>query len=161
MAEETEFLCCFWYLPPINSTRNIDGNEFCDTLLIQIHMYCKDTVLFLCGDPASGALKRNFWEEFTRKRNFFDESVQRVKRKYWSKKRQELADICQGDSREFWKSIGQIGIRDERNKRIPMEVTDIDGSISRDLHDILNKWKTDFRQLLNPKPSANQKQYKR
>ena len=45
-GNETEFLCCVCYLPPINSTRNIDGNEFFDTLLSQIHMYCKDTMFF-------------------------------------------------------------------------------------------------------------------
>ena len=27
-GNETEFLCCVCYLPPINSTRNVDGNEF-------------------------------------------------------------------------------------------------------------------------------------
>ena len=45
-----EFLGCVCYLPPIESTRNIDGGEFFDTLLCQIHMYCKSNVFFLCGD---------------------------------------------------------------------------------------------------------------
>ena len=37
-----------------------------------------------------------------------------------------------------------------------MEVIDVDGSISRDPHVVLNKWKTDFSQLLNPQLSENQ-----
>ena len=34
-----------------------------------------------------------------------------------------------------------------------MEVVDTDGSISRDQHVVLNKWKTDFSSLLNPQLS--------
>ena len=45
-GDETEFLCCVCYLPSINWTRNVDGNEFFDTLLSLIHMYCKDPAFF-------------------------------------------------------------------------------------------------------------------
>ena len=36
---------------------------------------------------------------------------------------------------------------------IQMEVINADGTISRDLHAVLNKWKTDFSHLLNPQVS--------
>lgn len=45
-----ELLCCVCYLPPIESTRDIDCNDFLDTLTSQIHMYCKDSQFYLCGD---------------------------------------------------------------------------------------------------------------
>ena len=37
-------------MPPSDSTRNIDPGEFYDTLLFQIHNYCKDDFSYLCGD---------------------------------------------------------------------------------------------------------------
>ena len=37
-------------MPPSDSTRNIDPGEFYDTLLFQIHNYCKDAFFYLCGD---------------------------------------------------------------------------------------------------------------
>lgn len=45
-----ELLCCVCYLPPIESTRDIDCNDFLDTLTSQIHMYCKGSQFYLCGD---------------------------------------------------------------------------------------------------------------
>ncbi|CAG2193143.1 ACAD9 [Mytilus edulis] len=44
------FKACVCYLPPVNSTRNDDANEFYDALLSQVHMYGKDSLFLLCGD---------------------------------------------------------------------------------------------------------------
>lgn len=44
------FLTCVCYLPPIDSTRGIDANEFFDQLICQIHQYCKDSMFYICGD---------------------------------------------------------------------------------------------------------------
>lgn len=41
---------CVCYLPPIESTRNIDASGFFDRLMCQIHSYCKDTMFYICGD---------------------------------------------------------------------------------------------------------------
>ena len=45
-----EILCYVCFLPPAESTRELDSSEFCDTLTYQIHMYCKGSLFFLCGD---------------------------------------------------------------------------------------------------------------
>ena len=87
------------------------------------------------------------------KRKFFVKCVQREKKKFWNKKQDEIDSICQDDNREFWKSNGRIGIGDERKKSIPVEVSNTDGTVSRDLNAVLNKWKTDFSHLLNPQVS--------
>ena len=47
---EKPFYCCVCYLPPSDSTRNIDHGDFYDTLLFQIHTYCKDDFFYVCGD---------------------------------------------------------------------------------------------------------------
>ena len=49
-TNDKPFYCCICYLPPSDSTRNIDPGEFYDTLLFQIHSYCKDDFFYLCGD---------------------------------------------------------------------------------------------------------------
>ena len=49
-ADSESFHFCVCYLPPIESTRDIDANEFFDTLLYQVHMYYKNSVFVLCGD---------------------------------------------------------------------------------------------------------------
>ena len=53
------------------------------------------------------------------------------------------------NQKQFWKKIGKIGVADDRRQMIPMEVLDIQGNISTDLTTVLNKWKTDFSDLLN------------
>lgn len=45
-----ELLCCVCYLPPTESTRDVDCNDFLDTLTCQIHMYSKESMFYLCGD---------------------------------------------------------------------------------------------------------------
>ena len=47
---EKPFYCCVCYLPPSDSTRNIDHGDFYDTFLFQIHTYCKDDFFYVCGD---------------------------------------------------------------------------------------------------------------
>ena len=56
--------------------------------------------------------------------------------------------ICK-DKNEFWKKIGTIGVGNERNKSIPMEVVCEDGSTSTDPSVVLEKWKTSFETLFN------------
>ena len=38
------------YLPPHESSRNLDANDFFDNLICQIHKYCKNEMFNICGD---------------------------------------------------------------------------------------------------------------
>ena len=49
----------------------------------------------------------------------------------------------------FWKTIGKIGVGQNRKRPIPMEGVLDDGSMSNDTQNVLNKWKTDFSSLFN------------
>ena len=49
-TNEKPFYCCICYLPPSDSTRNIDPGDFYDTLLFQIHSHCKGDFCYHCGD---------------------------------------------------------------------------------------------------------------
>ena len=44
------FYSCVCYVPPSDSTRAIDLNEFYDALMYQVHSVCKDKFFFICGD---------------------------------------------------------------------------------------------------------------
>ena len=47
---EKSFNCCVCYVPPSDSTRSLKLTEFYDSLMCQIHTYCKDNNFFICGD---------------------------------------------------------------------------------------------------------------
>ena len=51
------FCICVCYLPPENSTRAINVNEFFDTLITQIYSYQNNTIQFICGDLNSRCSK--------------------------------------------------------------------------------------------------------
>lgn len=44
------FNLCVCYLPPEGSTRNIDVNDFYETLLAQVYLYQNDGLFSICGD---------------------------------------------------------------------------------------------------------------
>ena len=46
----------------------------------------------------------------------------------------------------FWKTIGKIGVGNERQKNIPLEVK-VNGRITRDKVTVLKKWKDSFQSL--------------
>ena len=50
---------------------------------------------------------------------------------------------------DFWKKLGNIGIKKKSSIGIPWEVVENDGTVNRSTNDILNRWKSDFEQLLN------------
>ena len=50
LRNEKPFQFCVCYLPPKDSTRNIDHGEFYETLLYQSFSYCKDKMFYICGD---------------------------------------------------------------------------------------------------------------
>ncbi|CAG2209988.1 unnamed protein product [Mytilus edulis] len=92
---------------------------------------------------------------FVKTRKTFDKNCQQAKRQYWYRSQEELCAVQNGNPREFWKKIGRIGVGNERQKNIPMEVLHDDGSICTDTDVVLNKWKISFDNLLNCKDKDN------
>ena len=94
--------------------------------------------------------KRHYKEQLKSAQKLFDRTVQRTKRQHWKKEQEKLLNLQNYDQKELWKKIGTLGIAQERKKRIPMEVILANGEIERDENVILEKWKNDFKSLLNP-----------
>ncbi|CAG2243365.1 unnamed protein product [Mytilus edulis] len=101
-----------------------------------------------------GSLKQQLRKDFVDKRKDFDKLTQKYKRQYWYRCQEELVNFSDNDTNQFWRRIGQIGIGNERQMRIPNEVTLDDGTISNNLETVLNKWKSSFHSLLNPNVDA-------
>ena len=92
--------------------------------------------------------KREFRQLYINKRKEFDKAVQKAKRHYWYKLQDELDNSCE-NPKEFWRKIGKIGVGNERQSGIPMEVKLNDGSISCSKSVVLDKWKFDFANMFN------------
>ena len=84
----------------------------------------------------------------------FDRAVQKAKRQHWQKVQEELLHLHQNESKEFWKTIGRVGVGAERPK-IPWEVC-IDGSVVSTPQVVLDTWKNGFQGLLNGASSSSQ-----
>lgn len=84
--------------------------------------------------------KKEFKSVFIMKRKTFDKEVQRSKRRHWYKLQSDILTEMKTDRATFWKKIGKIGVGDKRRNPIPMEVITKDGTLSRELADVLKKW---------------------
>jgi hypothetical protein len=56
------------------------------------------------------------------------------------------------DSRDFWKSCGKIGIANDRKQRVAMGTVNKKGDFVSDCDVVLDKWKSDYKQLYSESP---------
>ncbi len=98
----------------------------------------------------SGRPARTQKAEYTRARGDFDRASRRARRQYQRGQQQQLTDICDNDPKHFWSHLDKIGIGGNRKTRIPMEVTEPDGSVTSDTEAVLRRWKRDFQAVYNP-----------
>ncbi len=84
----------------------------------------------------------------------FDKQVLSAKREYWRQAQEELLNLSTDNCNEFWKKIGKIVIG-EKKSNIPWEVVDGD-TVYKNPKVVLNKWGTEFENLLNPAPVMQQ-----
>ena len=85
----------------------------------------------------------------------FDREVQKAKRKYWFSEQRKLEDSCRYDPNHFWKTIGKVGIAQERAKGLPFEAKHDDGQIVTEKADVLKVWESTFSNLLNKRVDQN------
>jgi hypothetical protein len=80
----------------------------------------------------------------------FDRVIQRSKRAFWKSQQKELENIALYDKSQFWKSIGKVGIANDRQKCLPCEVIDPnDNKVITKKDKVLNVWQNVFSKLLN------------
>ena len=96
---------------------------------------------------------QNLKSNLISKRRILDRVTQKVKRKYWYSLQQELLNESKSDQQSFWKTIGKIDIASDGKTSIAMEVIDWNGNVSNAVNDVLEKWKSDYSNLLSQQPS--------
>ena len=68
--------------------------------------------------------------EFITIRKTFDRENRKAKREYQKHQQEDLHLLSkQQNTRDFWKSIGKLGISNERKQHIPTEIYDSNGEI--------------------------------
>ena len=97
--------------------------------------------------------RRNYQQSFKSKQNEFDKLYKKLKRKYERQKRIDIETLNTENPREFWREVKNLGPR--KIIEIPTSVYSDSGSITNNISDVLQKWKTDFQSLLNPSLDNN------
>ncbi|VDI81600.1 Hypothetical predicted protein [Mytilus galloprovincialis] len=59
------------------------------------------------------------------------------------------------NQKDFWKSIGKIGIANDRKRVIPLAVVGNCGNVTNDKSNVLNIWKNDFETLFKRNEDIN------
>ena len=98
-------------------------------------MYGAEKAWLKCQIPAR---KNMLKSEFAHLRRLFDKEVQLSKRTYWVRLQQDIMNDCNHNQSEFWKTIGKIGISQEKKSSNPLEVNTNSG-ISDKIQDVLEK----------------------
>ncbi|CAC5415578.1 unnamed protein product [Mytilus coruscus] len=102
------------------------------------------------------SLKANYCSE----RKTFDRLNRKYKRKHLLEKQGRLEEkLMASNQRDFWKSIGKLGMSNERNQSIPWSIIGDDGIVKTDKNVVLGKWKSDFEQLFSVNPNVRPPAY--
>ncbi|VDH99281.1 Hypothetical predicted protein [Mytilus galloprovincialis] len=100
--------------------------------------------------------KRTLKEDYCHNRKTFDRLNRKYKRQYQLQQQQTLEDkLSNMNQKDFWKSIGKIGIANERKRAIPLAVVDNCGNVTNDKSNVLNIWKNDFETLFKRNEDIN------
>ncbi|CAG2203532.1 unnamed protein product [Mytilus edulis] len=136
-----------------NKKRRFKKRWWTDELTVKWNQVCLAEKQYLhCTKVNSNTHLRQM---YVNKRKEFDKLVQQSKRQYWHSCQEELVNLNKSDPRQFWRKIGNIGIGNDRQSKIPNEVLRSDGSVTNNIDDVLQKWKDSFHSLLNSDPDNN------
>ncbi|XP_071102383.1 uncharacterized protein [Haliotis cracherodii] len=98
--------------------------------------------------------RKNLKQYYITRRKLFDKSLRKHKRNNQQCEHQRLLDKHNNkDSRSFWKTIGKIGIAEDRVKNIPWEIEQ-DGAVLTDRSSVLHRWEQDYSALFKDTPST-------
>ena len=96
-------------------------------LSFQWKKVCESEKLWLRFTGANN-MKHKHKKEYCIQRKTFDHLNRKYKRQFQAQERQKIEDkLSEINQNDFWKSIGKIGITNERKNCIPLAVVDNDG----------------------------------
>ncbi|CAG2195952.1 unnamed protein product [Mytilus edulis] len=86
---------------------------------------------------------------FMQSRKDFDKLNRKAKRNYQLEQQNKLQKLGEQNSSEFWKSIGKLGLANDRKSRQTFQIRSETGEITSDIDSVLEKWKIDYEKLYN------------
>ena len=95
-------------------------------------------------------------QSFCTERREFNRLLRKVKRQHQKRQQDDILNrLDSNDSRDFWRYIGKIGIANDRQTSIPMEVIDDAGNLHTNLSEVMSEWKGQFDKLYNDDGSTD------
>lgn len=91
--------------------------------------------------------RRELHNNYIFQRKSFDKLLRKTERSYFRNKALEIENINTSNPTEFWQYIKSLGPK--RKSAIPMQVYNSDGSKTDDCDSVMDKWKSEFRNLYN------------
>ncbi len=133
----------------INSEQNHGRHRYkpwwTDRLTQLWKVVCQAEKLYCQCDSTNRVERR---AQFIDEQRSFDMALRATKRQYWHDEQQIL--LTTNQTSDFWKKIGTLGINKRDTRHIPWEIVNADGSISSCDAEVLDRWRCDYKQLLNP-----------
>ena len=99
---------------------------------------------------SKSVIEQRLWAVYVGERKEFDRECQKAKKEYQRKMQYQIQSLDSTYHQEFWKQIGKIGVGRERQDQIPVEIILPCGSISSDAEVVLEAWRKNLKDLLNP-----------
>ena len=98
-------------------------------------------------------IRNHLYQKHVSSQCIFDKELRAASRRYNKKKLSEIEEICVNNHKDFWNQIKNLGPRKQNS--IPMTVRTPHG-ITSDRDAVLNKWESDFSDLLNRRNDKNE-----
>ncbi|XP_053391507.1 uncharacterized protein LOC128554275 [Mercenaria mercenaria] len=136
-----------------NKKRRVGKQWWSDELTELWNKVCASEKKWLgCNIPNT---KKRLKVEYTVCRKIFSRAVQKAKRSYWFRLQEDMLCNVENDQGKFWKSIGKVGVAYDKEKNIPLEIVNEDGSYDRNPDHVLQHWKKCFESLHAVLPPTN------
>ncbi|CAC5412866.1 unnamed protein product [Mytilus coruscus] len=88
-------------------------------------------------------------------RKNFDTFNRKSKRRYQLEQQNQLHYLEGHNSKDFWKSIGKLGLANERKTQRTYPVRTENGEVTNDTDTVLERWKTEYESAFNSVESCN------
>ncbi|CAG2202245.1 unnamed protein product [Mytilus edulis] len=92
---------------------------------------------------------------YVQRRKNFDTFNRKSKRRYQIEQQNQLHYLEGHNTKDFWKSIGKLGLANERKTQRIYQVRTENGEITNDTDTVLERWKTEYESAFNSVDSCN------
>ncbi|CAG2185705.1 unnamed protein product [Mytilus edulis] len=104
-----------------------------------------------CKTNAKSTLRSTY----VQRRKNFDTFNRKSKRRYQIEQQNQLHYLEGHNTKDFWKSIGKLGLANERKTQRIYQVRTENGEVTNDTDTVLERWKTEYESAFNSVDSCN------